>query len=124
MSGCLPRRNCQSPVAHSCSLLNHPNSFHGGLLKLNTTFDADSLFYMFSHFECYGHTVHMLTQWPLMPPLIRTVKSSFFTLAHSNPPSLPASLHQCQANHFHYISMVGHFPDSPEYIYNINTDNK
>ena len=27
--------SCQSPVAHSCSFLNHPNSFHAGMFKLN-----------------------------------------------------------------------------------------
>ena len=38
-------RSCQSPVAHSCSLLNHLNSLHGRIFKLNTKFDADSLLY-------------------------------------------------------------------------------
>ena len=51
--------SCQSPFAHSCCLLNCANSFHGGMLKLNTKFDADSLVYLLSHFECDGHTVHM-----------------------------------------------------------------
>ena len=37
--------SCQSPVAHSCSLLNHPNSFHRGIFKLSTKFDADLLLY-------------------------------------------------------------------------------
>ena len=36
---------CQSPVAHSCSLMNHLNSFHGGMFKLHAKFDADSLLY-------------------------------------------------------------------------------
>ena len=44
--------NCQSPVALSCSLLNPLNSFHGGMFKLNTKLDADSLLYSLSHFEC------------------------------------------------------------------------
>ena len=52
----------QSPVAHSCGLLNLPNSFCGGMSNLNANFDADVLLYLFSHFECYSHTVHMLTQ--------------------------------------------------------------
>ena len=30
-------------VAHSCSLLNHLNSFHRGMFKLNAKFDAESL---------------------------------------------------------------------------------
>ena len=68
--------SCQSPVDHSCGLLNHPNSFHGGLFKLNAKLDADLLLYLLSHFECVGHTEHMLTQWHLPPPLTSTVKSS------------------------------------------------
>ena len=40
-----------------------PNSFCRGKLKLNAKFDADSLLYSPSHFECEGHTVHMLTHW-------------------------------------------------------------
>ena len=43
------------------SLLYHPNSFHGGMFKLNAEFDADLLLCSLSHFECDGHTVHMLT---------------------------------------------------------------
>ena len=43
-------------------LLNHPNSFRGGMFKPNAKFDADSLLYSLSHFEYDGHTVHMLTQ--------------------------------------------------------------
>ena len=37
--------SCPSPVAHNCSLLNHLNSFHGGIFKLNKESDADSLLY-------------------------------------------------------------------------------
>ena len=40
--------SCQSPVAHSCGLLNRPNSLHGGMFKLNTKFDADSLLIHYS----------------------------------------------------------------------------
>ena len=96
--------SCQSPVAHSCGLLNHPNSFCRGMLKLNAKFDADSLLYSLSHFECDDHTVHMLTQWHLPPPLTSTVKSSLFTHAHSSPLSLAARLHWCHANYSHYIN--------------------
>ena len=62
--------------AHSCGLLNHPNSFHGTMFRLNTKSDAESLLYLLSHFECEGHTVHMLTQWHLPPLLTSTVKLS------------------------------------------------
>ena len=84
------------------SLLNYPNSFHSGMFKLNAKFDADSLLHSLSHFVCDGHTIHMLTQWRLLPPLTRTVKSSLFTHAHSSPLSLAARLHQCCANHSCY----------------------
>ena len=32
-------------VAHSCSLVNHPNSFCRRMFKLNAKLDADSLLY-------------------------------------------------------------------------------
>ena len=69
---------CQSLVAHSCGLLNHLNSFCRGMFKLNAKFDADLLLSLFSHFECYGRTVHRLTQWHLPSPLTSTVMSSLF----------------------------------------------
>ena len=96
--------SCQSPVAHSCSLLNHPDSYHGGMFKLNAKFDADSLLYSPSHFECHGHTVHMLTHWHLLSSLTSTVKSSLFTHVHSSPLSSAARLHGCHINHSHYIN--------------------
>ena len=37
--------SCQSPVVHSCGLLNYPDSFLGGILKPKTKFDAYSLLY-------------------------------------------------------------------------------
>ena len=79
-AGTLSWWSCQSPVAHSCGLLNHPNSFHRVMFKLNTKFDADSLLCSLSNFECNGHRVHMLIQWCLLPPLTSTVKSSLFTM--------------------------------------------
>ena len=92
--GCMSRYivwwSCQSPVAHCCGLLNHPNSFHGGMFKLHARLDADSLLYLLSHFECDSHTVHMLTEWHLPSPLTSTVKSSLFTHVHSSLPSLAA----------------------------------
>ena len=103
-AGALSWLSCPSPVAQSCGLLNHPNSFHRGMFKLNTKFDADLLLYSLSHFECNGHTVHILTQGHLPPPLTSTVKLSLFTHAHSNPLSLASRLHWCTANHSHYIN--------------------
>ena len=104
---CMSRRvllwgSCQSPVAHSCSLLNHPKRFRAGKFKLNAKFDADLLLYLLS--QCDGHTVHMLTQQHLPPPLTSTVKSSLFTHAHSSPCSLAARLHRCHINCSHYIN--------------------
>ena len=66
--------------------------------SLNAKFDAGSLLYLLSHFECDGHTVHMLTQWRLPPPLTSTVKSSWFTHVHSSLLSLAASFHRCHTN--------------------------
>ena len=86
------------------SLLNHLNSFCGGTFKLKAKFDADSLLYLLSHFECDSHTAHMLTEWRLPPPLTSTVKSSLFTHVHSSPLSLAARLHQCRTNHSCYIN--------------------
>ena len=58
----------QLPVAHSYNLLNHPNSFHGGIFTLDAKFDADLLLYLLSHFECDSHTGHMLTWWASTAP--------------------------------------------------------
>ena len=79
--------------------LNHLNSFHREMLKLNAKVDAYLLLYSLSHSECDGHTVHMLTQRHLPTPLTSTVKSSLFTHAHSSPLSLAVRLHPCHANH-------------------------
>ena len=81
------------------SLLNHPNSFYRGMFKLNAKFIA-----LLSHFEQDSHTVHMLTQWCLPPPLTSTAKSSLFTHVHSSPLSLAARLHQSRTNCSHYIN--------------------
>ena len=75
-----------------------------GMFKLNAKFHADSLLYLLSHFECNGHTVHMLTQWGLLPPLRSTVKSSLFMHKHSSPLSLPARLHWCHVNRSRYVN--------------------
>ena len=76
---------------------------------LNAKFDANLLLYSLSYFECDGHTVHMLTQWNLLPPLTSTVKSSLFTHVHSSLLSLATRLHQCHANHSLILTMAGIF---------------
>ena len=45
MSGTLSWRSCQSPVGHSCGLLNHLSSFHGGMFKTNSKAYANLLLY-------------------------------------------------------------------------------
>ena len=50
-AGSLSWWSCQFSGAHSCSLLNHPNSFYRGMFNLNTKFDANSLLYSVTHFE-------------------------------------------------------------------------
>ena len=97
-------RSCQSPVAHSCSLLNHQSSFCGGMFKPNTKFNADLLLYSLCHFECEGHTVQHLTQWHLPLSLTSRMKSLLFMHAHSSSLSLADKLHQCHANQSHYIN--------------------
>ena len=86
------------------SLLSHLNSFHRGMAKLNVKFDADSLLYSLSHFDCDGHTVHTLTEQCLPPPLTSTVMSSLFMHVHSGPLSLAARSHHYCANCFHYVN--------------------
>ena len=81
--------------------------------SLTQKFDAETLLYSLSHFEWDSHTVHMLTQWHLLPPLTNTVKSSLFTHANSSPLSLAASLHRCRANHSFYINNGWTFSDRP-----------
>ena len=103
-AGALSWCSCQSPAAHSCGLLNHPNSFHGGMFKLNAKSDEDSLLYLLSHFECDSHTRHMFTHQCLLPPLTSTVKSSLFMHAHSSPLSLAARLHWYRTNSSPYIN--------------------
>ena len=83
------------------SLLNDPDSFCGGMFKLNAKFDVDLLLHSLSHVECDGHTVRKLTQWHPPPPLTRTVKSSSFTHAHSSPLSLGVRLHRRHENRCH-----------------------
>ena len=75
------------------------------------------LLYSLSHFECDGQTVHMLTQWHLLPPLTSTVKSSLFTHVHSSPLSLVARLHQSCTDHSSYINNGWNFSGQTSYIH-------
>ena len=112
-AGALLWWSCQSPVAHSCGLLNHLNSFHEGMFKLNAKFDEDSLFYLLSHFECGGHTVHMLSQWHLLPHWLVQWSchcSRMWIPVHS--PWLPGYINIVQTILI-ILTMVGCFPDRP-----------
>ena len=110
-------RCCDEAANHQLpyrfGLLNHPNSFCRGMFQLKATFDADSLLYLLSPFECDGHTVHMLTQCHLPPPMSSTVKSSLFTMripVHS--PWLPGYNDVAQTILI-ILTMAGLFPDRP-----------
>ena len=91
ITSCTPRR---------CGLLNHPtvsaeecSSLTQNLMQIHCSTHS------VSHFECDGHTVHMLTQRCLPPPLTSTVKSPLLTHVHSSPLSLPTRLHHCCTNY-------------------------
>ena len=93
--------------------MNHPNSVHGGMVRLNAKFVADTLLYLFSHFESDDRTGHMLTQGHLLPPLTSTVKSSLFT--HCIPvhsPWLPGHIDIVQTVPV-VLTMAGLFPGRP-----------
>ena len=103
----------QSPAAHSCSLLNHPNSFCREMFKPSAKFDADVLLYCFSNCERKGPTLHKLTQWCLIPPLTSTVKSSSFPHTHSSPLPLASRFHQCHTKVHVILTMAGLCQDRP-----------
>ena len=88
------------------------NSFLAGTFKLNTKLDGDLLLYSLSHFECEGHTGHVLTQQCLLPPLTSTVKSSLMHV-RSGPIFLATSLRRYHANCSHMLTVAGLFPDRP-----------
>ena len=107
---------CAALIAVPKSLLIHPNRLRREMFKLNAKFDEDSLLYLLSHFECDSHTVHMLTQQHLLPPLtstVSTLKPSLFTHVHSSPHSLAARLHQCAQTVLIILTMTGLFLDRP-----------
>ena len=72
--------SCQSPVAYSCGLLNHANSFCEGMFKLNAKLDADLLLYSLSHFECEATQYTCSLNSIYCPLLTSTVKSSLFMM--------------------------------------------
>ena len=83
------------------------------MLKLDAKFDADSLLYSFSHFECDDHTVHVLTKRRLTVALLvqqRQHCTHMCITGHSI--WLPNYIDVAQTV-FLILIMAGSFPDSP-----------
>ena len=86
------------------------------MFELNAKFDADSLLYCSVILNVDGHTVHVLTQQLLPPPLTSTVKSSLFMHVHSvHSPWLPHYTDVMQTV-LVILTMAGLFLDRPQYI--------
>ena len=117
---CDEAANHQLPIAEV--FLNQLNSFHRGMLKLNAKFDADSLLYLLGHFECDDHTVHLLTQWCLPPPLTSTVRSSLLMHERSSPLSSTSRLSQCCANCSRHINNGWTFSRQTSFVFIILTN--
>ena len=107
-AGALSWWSCQVAVARSCSLLNQPVSLEEGSNLMQNLMQICCS----SHFECDGHTVHMLIQWRLPPPLTSTVKSSLSMQVLS----LAASYNDVMQTILIISIMAGLFPDRP-YVY-------
>ena len=69
------------------------------------------------HFECDSHTVAILTQWHLLPPLTSIVESSFSTHVHFSPLSLATRLCRCHANRSCYINNGWPFSGQTLYVH-------
>ena len=103
--------SCPSAVAHSCHLLNHPDSFHWGMFRINEEFDADLLLYsviLNATATQYTYSLngiyrpHRLVQWSHC--------SHMCTPVHS--PWLPGYINVVQTV-LVLLTMVGLFPDRP-----------
>ena len=115
MNRLLSWRSCKSPVAHSCGLLNHLNSFHRRMFKLNTKSDADLLLYCLSHVECDSHTVHMLNGVYCPYWLVQWSHHCSCMCIPVHSPWLPGYIDISQTV-FIMLTMAGHFPDRPRHI--------
>ena len=92
-------------------LLNHPNSFCGGMFKLTAKLGCRCVA-LLSHFECDGHTVHMLPQQYLPSPL--TIQWSGLCSCLHIPvysPWLPGYIDVTWT--VVILTMAGLFPDRP-----------
>ena len=94
------------------SLLNHLNSFCGGMFKLHAKFDADLLLYLLNHFECDGHTVHMFSH-----PHWLVYWSHHFSCVNipSYCPWLPGYMDMAQTV-FVILTMAGLFLDRSSHV--------
>ena len=117
MSGCVVEMKLTIRSCGSCGFLNHLNSFQRAMFKLNAKFHADSSLYSLSNFECDSHTVHILTQWCLPPPLTSTRKLSLFMRAHSSPLSLDVKLHQSHTNILFILKWMDFFWTDLVYVH-------
>ena len=84
--GALSWWSCQSPVAQSCRLLSHLNSFRGGTFKPNSKFDADSLLYSLI---LGGFWFYFLFLYFIFFLLVYYSCPNFFTFALLHPSSPP-----------------------------------
>ena len=111
--GMLSWWSCQSLVAHSCGLLNHLNSFHGGMFKLNTKFDANSLLYslvilnaMVTQYTCSFNSV-CCPSW-----LVHWIRHCSLICIPVQSPQLPGYIDVTQTVHV-VLTMAGLFLDRP-----------
>ena len=105
------------PIAHSCSFLNHLNSFLGGIFKLNTKFDADLLLYSVilnataTQYTCSLNGIycpHWLVLWSRHCSHMCIPVPSLW---------LAARLHQWSANHSLYINNGWTFSRQTLYVF-------
>ena len=75
---------------------------------------------LLAHFECDCHTVHMLTQWHLPPPMTSTVKPPLFIHTHPSipvhSPWLPGYINIPETILI-MLTMAGLFLDTPHMLF-------
>ena len=107
----------------SCPLLRpseHLNSFWGRVFKLNAKFDADSLLYLLSHFECDSHTCSLNSIYhPHWPVQWSHHCSCMCILVHS--PWLPGYIDSRSCKPFSLYSQWLDFSWTDLYMYVIHT---
>ena len=111
MSRCVVMMKLPSPAAHSCGLLSHWHSFHRGIFKLNTKFDAYllsthsvSLNATATQYTCSHNSGH------LPPPLKSWSRHCSLMHIPVHSPWLPGYINATEII-FVILTMVGLFPD-------------